>query len=460
MKKFYTALVLLFGLINYAQQGELDQTFGTNGIINFTNFINPNKMTFQPDGKILLLGNQLNLFEKIIRFNLDGTLDQTFGTSGIATVTNGPGKSIDLQSDGKIVISAGGSAYRFNSNGSPDLTFNNSGSIDNARYLKVLNDDSMIATYSNGFPIYTKKINANGTENTTFNGGVNPNYNGGSGHSCIGINRLDNGKIVIATDVTFFHRRYNANGSFDLDYTFPGNTSIQTDVKSLNNSLFITLQYGFNSEFSIFKYDASANLDTTFSADGIAQTSFNDNVKNFGYNLNIQSSGKIILVGKTGNFTSGSIGIARFNTDGSLDLTFGTAGKTVTQTNSLPEIKTLSAISPIDNKLYVISRNNTIGNAASQDILIARYTTGSNLSATSFNKKNIFSISPNPTNSILNIKSWETLKSTKIIDLLGRKTNITNFDNNTIDVSNLQTGVYFLEIATENGNQTQKFFKN
>lgn len=76
-------------------------------------------------GKFCYLGSLPNLFGKILRFNLDGTLDQTFGNSGIANVSNGPGKSIDLQSNGKIVISAGQTACRFNSNGTPDLLFNN-----------------------------------------------------------------------------------------------------------------------------------------------------------------------------------------------------------------------------------------------------------------------------------------------------------------------------------------------
>jgi Secretion system C-terminal sorting domain len=82
------------------------------------------------------------------------------------------------------------------------------------------------------------------------------------------------------------------------------------------------------------------------------------------------------------------------------------------------------------------------------------------LATTSLNLKDKFSISPNPTNSTLTIQTQEKIKTINIIDLLGRKTNITNFENNKIDVSNLQNGVYFLEIETENGLQTQKFIKN
>lgn len=324
-----------------------------------------------------------------------------------------------------------------------------------------MSDDSIIASYSNGFPIYIKKINSNGTEDTTFNGGINPNYNGGSGHACVGINKLDNDKIVITTNNTYFSRRYIENGTFDVDY-LGSNPDMVKDFKCINNSVFISCKYGsiFASNFTIFKYNLVGNLDTSYSNNGITETNFNGNIKNISYNINVQSSGKIILVGKTSDFSSGSIGIARFNTDGTLDATFGTAGKTITATNTLLEVITLSALSPIDDKLYVISRNNTIRNSNSQDIVIAGYTTSSNLGTSNFSQSQNFQISPNPTNSTLTITTQDKINSINIIDLIGRKTNLTNFESNKINVSNLQNGIYFIEIVTENGLQTQNFIKN
>jgi hypothetical protein len=85
--------------------------------------------------------------------------------------------------------------------------------------------------------------------------------------------------------------------------------------------------------------------------------------------------------------------------------------------------------------------------------------TTTSLANSSFHKLD-FSISPNPTQNSLTIKTDEKINTIHIIDILGRKTNITNFENNKIDVSNLQNGVYFLEIADENGLQIEKFIKN
>lgn len=461
MKQIYTTIALLFGLLNFAQQGELDTTFGSNGILNFTNLINPNKMIFQPDGKILLLGNMPNLFAKIIRFNLDGTLDQTFGNSGIADVQDGPGKSIDLQSNGKIVISAGQTAYRFNNDGTADLTFNNnSGFTNDVAFLKVQPDQSILTLNqaNNSFRL-VGKMSANGVPDATYNGG-NPAYINAQNNLAIGINILDNGKIVFSTS-NYLQQRRNANGTFDIDYD-GGNPDQVRDAKTINNSLFISCRNGATgaTNYSIFKYNLAGNLDTSYSTDGITETNFNGNLINIPYGINVQTSGKIILVGKTGDTNGSSIGLARFNTNGTLDTTFGTNGKTITPINTLTNIGTVSAISPTDDKLYVISRNNTISNLNSQDIIIARYTTGSNLSSNEFLQNSKFKISPNPTNSVLTIQIQEKINSINIIDFLGRKTNITNFENNTIDVSNLQNGVYFLEIATENGSQVQKIIKN
>jgi len=70
----------------------------------------------------------------LIRFNLDGSMDNTFGGDGQATASSGNylvGNSVSLQSDGKIVVAgtiAAGPLYnfmaiRYTTDGSPDNTF-------------------------------------------------------------------------------------------------------------------------------------------------------------------------------------------------------------------------------------------------------------------------------------------------------------------------------------------------
>jgi Secretion system C-terminal sorting domain len=121
----------------------------------------------------------------------------------------------------------------------------------------------------------------------------------------------------------------------------------------------------------------------------------------------------------------------------------------------------LTLVSLFGLKSYLYGVNNSIYFYGSVNGNNGLYKLNTN---TLSNKKNpqsqTFSISPNPTNSTLNIQTQQKINTINIIDLIGRKTSITNFENNKIDVSNLQNGVYFLEIATENGLQTQKFIKN
>jgi uncharacterized delta-60 repeat protein len=125
----------------------LDTTFGSNGIV-----IQPigsdddlgKSLAIQPDGKILLGGycsNGRNYDFCIARFNSDGTLDTSFGSSGKVILPIGSyydyGHSLAIQPDGKILLGGRCSIRgyydfciaRFNSNGTLDTTFGSSGKI-------------------------------------------------------------------------------------------------------------------------------------------------------------------------------------------------------------------------------------------------------------------------------------------------------------------------------------------
>lgn len=81
------------------------------------------------------------------------------------------------------------------------------------------------------------------------------------------------------------------------------------------------------------------------------------------------------------------------------------------------------------------------------------------LGSSKFDIMSNFAVSPNPTNSTLNIQSNTAINSVKIIDISGRSTTPT-FENNKIDVSNLANGIYLIEATTENGVVREKFIKN
>jgi len=75
-----------------------------------------------------------------------------------------------------------------------------------------------------------------------------------------------------------------------------------------------------------------------------------------------------------------------------------------------------------------------------------------------FSKIN-FIIYPNPTQSILNIDTQETIKSSRIYNILGIIVKET-VGLNSIDISSLTSGIYFIEVSTKTGRSIQKFIKN
>jgi hypothetical protein len=74
---------------------------------------------------------------------------------------------------------------------------------------------------------------------------------------------------------------------------------------------------------------------------------------------------------------------------------------------------------------------------------------------------NSVGIYPNPTNDFVNIKANSTINSVEIYDVQGRiiQKKITNVENETIDVSGLTNGIYFMMIKTEKGQKVEKLVK-
>ena len=77
---------------------------------------------------------------------------------------------------------------------------------------------------------------------------------------------------------------------------------------------------------------------------------------------------------------------------------------------------------------------------------------------------NNFSIYPNPTSDILNLKSNSlNIQNVQITDLNGRSLISVNYDSTTttqLEVSSLSNGIYILNVTTDSGTGTSKFVKN
>jgi uncharacterized delta-60 repeat protein len=132
-------------LVRFETDGSLDSSFGVNGFVSSlqvefagTNAPGVSSMALQPDGKILVMGNSGLSRWAVTRVNADGSPDVSFNMVVEDSINNGRvARSLFLQTDGKIIIAgytdnfanANFLVKRYNSDGTPDISFASGGSI-------------------------------------------------------------------------------------------------------------------------------------------------------------------------------------------------------------------------------------------------------------------------------------------------------------------------------------------
>lgn len=165
-----------FALTRYNTNGSLDNSFCNSGIVT-TSFGSgesyANDMAIQTDGKIVVAGESDNSTNSsqprftLTRYNTNGNLDNTFGTAGIVITAVGAASgagSVAIQTDGKIVA-AGGAAAMSNGSDFVVVRYNNSLTGDISEYSNI---SSQISIYPNPFSNTTTLKTENLFENATF----------------------------------------------------------------------------------------------------------------------------------------------------------------------------------------------------------------------------------------------------------------------------------------------------
>lgn len=333
----------------------------------------------QPDGKIVLIGqaqNSAGSYFGLARYNTNGSLDPSFGIGGkvASAVSNADtGRAIALQSDGKIVVAGQtdvGSSFdfrvsRFNSNGAPDASFGNQGSavvdfgnsFDNPSAVVVQKDGKIVAAgytqSGSNSNIAVLRCNTNGSLDATFGAGgkvVTTLDKVDSVHSMV---IQSDGKIVVAgalsnpsTQDDFLLVRFNTDGSLDNSFGTNGVTS--TDFFSGEDvAIGLALQpdgrlvvvglskdsTGATSSWAVGRYQADGFLDPTFgSGTGRVVTFVGNEIEDTATAVGLQANGQIVVAGYclNGAPTGQDFVVGRYNTDGSRDTSFGSAGEVKT----------------------------------------------------------------------------------------------------------------------------------
>ncbi|MEP7127268.1 MAG: delta-60 repeat domain-containing protein [Chitinophagales bacterium] len=276
--------------------GSIDNGFGNNGeqTIMFSGYVICFAMTIQPDGKILIGGNDGNFNAGntslvIARLNPDGQPDNIFSGDGkyeFKLPKNGLScHRILVQPDGKIIVAGQLDtivdatykneffALRMFSDGGIDSSFGNNGifrkknsNSDNCFSAGLLPDGKIILAGSSQFTGYKAAsvlgLNANGTVDNTFgsNGWLYPNFFGNAGAIINSMALQDDGKFILAGQASYSIAnttaialaRVNGNGTMDLtfgtggvdtSFVSPSGTVACNDVALMTNGKIVLTGY-------------------------------------------------------------------------------------------------------------------------------------------------------------------------------------------------------------------------
>jgi uncharacterized delta-60 repeat protein len=348
--------------------------------------------------------------------------------------------SIVVQSDGKIVLggyvnSGIGSApwnfylARLNENGTVDTTFGTNGVVKTDFYgLDDIIYSLVLVPTSSGDPGHpgqkivaaghiqvpgtfrdfgVARYHTNGTLDTSFGFG-------GSGKVVVDffagddqinqILRQPDGKLLAigrANNQSIFRFdfalvRLNANGT--LDNTFDGDGKVTTTIVAGNNTVDDATSGGLQSDnkiiaagyagannvtsfgiWTVVRYNSNGSLDTTFDSDGKLTIDFEygNNFQRI-FDVAIQPNDKIVTVGSIGVIGGSAWAIARFNSNGTLDTSFGGCdGKVKTDLNEYGEHINAVVIQPTDQKIVAAGAKGL--SISSSQMAVGRYEGGDQL---------------------------------------------------------------------------------
>ncbi len=345
-------------LLRYGTDGSVDPAFGFAGqaITSGSSGARAYALAVQSDGKIVVAGpvsNGAGSDFLVLRYNIDGSLDTTFGSAGMVTTLVSPYLSgaigpvasdpyaVFVRSDGKIVVTGvvhqdylmlyhGRSVVvRYNSDGNLDSGFG-SGGIVVSSFGKESDSDSwwsdateaaavqadgkvLVAGGASGggrFSGLIARYNEDGTLDATFGSGGVTNGTGAMIHSMA---LQPDGKIVVDEDNHLV--RYNRDGTNDSGFAAQQEGPyaradsalvVQTDGKLLVTGAYTLPDYGGGfiicanqcppdpADLVLQRYNSDGTPDITFGSAGTVITGFDGNIR---YRAALQQDGRIILTG-------------------------------------------------------------------------------------------------------------------------------------------------------------------
>jgi len=371
-------------LLHFDSSGQWDKTFGTNGYIELPTF-SAHKIEVQSDGKILIGGkdNSENSYS-LLRFLPDGSPDQSFGFRGVASrfkLVSSELRSLIALPDGKIIgignylngSSANLLLVKFNPNGTLDNSFGTNGVVNNPSitgtgYAIAVQEDGRILTFGNNrnaSRMQAARFNADGILDPSF--GINGlmEYESGRGEKIL---IQSSGKILLSgtrneTSQSLRTRHaalFRIHEDGQIDETFTSSTLTTTLIENfesdysviqLNNGQIVQSFYKERNEKSsillIMRYPDGTFHDS-FGINGMLELDISD-VFERGADLELDQQGNLIL----GALSDLDVVLMRFDTTGHSDTLFG--GKFNLSTGDEDGV----TIEMMDNDKILVSAINT-----------------------------------------------------------------------------------------------------
>ena len=371
--------------VAFAGAGDLDASFGEGGrvFVDIPNDIDvAATVILQADDKLVIgRGNDAADDDfSVLRFNVDGSLDMTFGGHGRTTLDypgiKGTTRVVLQQSNGRIVaagtaqntLGSDGSNFgmaRYNGDGSVDTSFGVNGVVihdlggqsDGINAIMQQADGRLLVAGStdggvglNHADMAFARFNADGSLDTSFgtNGSVIINFHDGNGPDEVRwlLQQADGKLIAVGT-------------------AWPSNPSTSSDI-------------------AVVRLSPDGIPDTTFDGNGRLAVDLYATPRDWGSYfveaaaVALQPDGRIVLAGTT-DYTVWDYGgclpvLTRLNTDGSLDMSFGSSGAVPIFVDSCASFEGL-AIEP-NGDLYFAGGIHYLYNS---DLFVARVTASGDL---------------------------------------------------------------------------------
>ncbi|HEV8591906.1 MAG TPA: FG-GAP-like repeat-containing protein [Pyrinomonadaceae bacterium] len=356
-------------LVRYLADGTIDRSFGSPGRVH-TSIVNKSDTAFdvvvQPDGKILAAGTSRNLnFREdlaVVRYLESGAIDTTFGNGGRVVVSmnstiEANTARILLQPNGKMVVGSIGQVNgefrivlaRLNGNGTPDDTFGSfgqvilgTGTVGASSFFEdmALQPDGKIVLGcfgGNPFDFVLIRLNSDGSPDSSFDTDGRATVSLSAGEDRLyGLAIQSDGKILAAGQVSITFgdsriglARFNSDGSLDTSFgmggtTVPslGNRNISTRAVVLQGDGRIVVGGANQANFAAARFNPDGSLDISFDGDGLSLIPVAPGANTEVRDLVIQRDGKIVLAGFSFPMSEFDFAVVRLSDGGSIDPTF------------------------------------------------------------------------------------------------------------------------------------------